>query len=230
MTNTKVLVLLSGGVDSSTCLALALEKYDKNNVFTLNISYGQKHDKELQSAKNIAEYYQVSYKLIDLSVVFASSNCSLLKHSDQAIDHRSYHEQLEDLGGEGTVSTYVPFRNGLMLSAAASYAQSIGASKIIYGAHKDDAAGRAYPDCTPEFVNAMNQCIYEGTGRELCLEAPFINYNKSQIVKEGLRLRVPYEKTWSCYEGNDKPCGVCGTCRDRMQAFILNGTKDPLTY
>lgn len=228
MSNKKVLVLLSGGVDSSTCLALAVNLYGRNNVHTLNIFYGQKHDRELQAAQDIADYYQVPYRLLDLSNVFAATDCSLLKGSSKQIDHRSYSDQLADLGGEGTVSTYVPFRNGLMLSAAASYAQSIGAQLIIYGAHRDDAAGRAYPDCTSEFVEAMDKCIYEGTGHELHLEAPFINSNKAGIVKAGLELNVPYHLTWSCYEGSDKPCGKCGTCRDRIQAFELNNVTDPL--
>ncbi len=228
MSDKKALVLLSGGVDSSTCLALAVKNYGKENVFALNIFYGQKHDRELKSAQDIANYYQVPYRLLDLSTVFSASDCSLLKGSTQEIDHRSYSDQLQSLGGEGTVSTYVPFRNGLMLSAAASYAQSIGAQVIVYGAHKDDAAGRAYPDCTPEFVAAMDKCIYEGTGHELHLEAPFINSNKAGIVKTGLELKVPYELTWSCYEGKNEPCGVCGTCRDRIKAFEQNGTIDPL--
>lgn len=224
----KVLVLLSGGVDSTTCLALAVEKYGKENVHALNILYGQKHNRELTSAQKIADYYQVAYTLLDLSAIFKNSNCSLLVHSDQEIIHQSYQEQLAQLGGSGTVSTYVPFRNGLMLSTAASFAQSIGATLIYYGAHADDAAGRAYPDCTPEFVEYMNKAIYEGTGHELSIEAPFINCNKAQIVKQGLALKVPYQYTWSCYEGKAKPCGKCGTCIDRQNAFKLNGVTDPL--
>ena len=224
----KAVVLLSGGVDSSTCLALAVEKYQKQNVYALNIRYGQKQQKELDCAKKIARHYQVPYKLLDLSAIFAQSDCSLLQHSSHEIVHKSYNDQLNDLGGTGTVSTYVPFRNGLMLSTAASFAQSIGASVVYYGAHADDAAGRAYPDCTPEFVQYMNQAVYEGTGHELSIEAPFINCNKAEIVKQGLLLKVPYELTWSCYEGKEKPCGCCGTCIDRRNAFEVNGVTDPL--
>lgn len=224
----RVMVLLSGGIDSTTCLALAVSRFGADNVYALNISYGQKHIRELQSAEQIAKYYNVKYTLLDLSSVFSQSNCSLLTHSDQKIIHKSYKEQLEEQGGAGTVSTYVPFRNGLMLSTAASYAQSIGATVIYYGAHADDAAGRAYPDCTPEFLDHMNQAIYEGTGRELKVEAPFINENKASIIKKGLELKVPYELTWSCYEGGIVPCGCCGTCIDRIKAFEINGTTDPL--
>ena len=135
--------------------------------------------------------------------------------------------QLAEKGGEGTVDTYVPFRNGLFLSFAAAVAVSVGAAVIYYGAHADDAAGRAYPDCTPEFETAMNQAIYEGSGRTCRLEAPLLNWNKAGVVKEGLRLHVPYELTWSCYEGGDVPCGVCGTCRDRAAAFAANSVADP---
>lgn len=224
----KVVVLLSGGVDSSTCLAMAVSQHGANNVHALNITYGQKHDKEIQCAQKIAEYYGVSYQLLDLSSIFAASNCSLLKHSTEEIVHKSYAEQLKTIGGEGTVSTYVPFRNGLMLSATASVAQSLGATEIWYGAHMDDAAGRAYPDCTAEFVESMGKAIYEGTGKELKLVAPFINSNKAGIVKTGLELKVPYELTWSCYEGQDKPCMTCGTCIDRHNAFAANNAIDPL--
>lgn len=224
----KSVVLLSGGVDSTTCLALAVKKYGSDNVFALNILYGQKHSKEIASAKAIARYYEVDYQEINLSEIMKFSDCSLLQHSTKEIKHQSYSEQLKELGGEGTVDTYVPFRNGLMLSTAASYALSVGATVIYYGAHADDSAGRAYPDCTPEFEQAMNMAIYEGSGRVLKMEAPLLNMNKAGVVKIGLELGVPYELTWSCYEGGNKPCGTCGTCIDRMKAFKLNGIVDPL--
>lgn len=224
----KITVLLSGGLDSSTCLALVVSKYGSENVEALSIHYGQKHDREVRSAQAVADYYGVKLTILDLSPVFSGSNCSLLNHSSEEIEHRSYAEQLKDLGGTGTVNTYVPFRNGLMLSAAAAVAQSNGSDEIWYGAHKDDAAGRAYPDCTPEFVDYMGKAIYEGTGHEIKLVAPFINSNKADIVRQGLAMKVPYELTWSCYEGGEKPCGTCGTCIDRFNAFKLNNAIDPL--
>lgn len=224
----KSVVLLSGGVDSTTCLALAVKKYGSDNVFALNILYGQKHSKEIASAKAIARYYEVDYQEINLSEIMKFSDCSLLQHSTKEIKHQSYSEQLKELGGEGTVDTYVPFRNGLMLSTAASYALSVGATVIYYGAHADDSAGRAYPDCTPEFEQAMNMAIYEGSGRVLKMEAPLLNMNKAGVVEIGLKLGVPYELTWSCYEGGNKPCGTCGTCIDRIRAFELNNVIDPL--
>ena len=223
----KVLVLLSGGIDSSTLLAQAVSIFGKEAVFALNIHYGQKHIIELKAAADVAKYYGVDYKVMDLSGVFKYSNSPLLVHSDRAIKHQSYAEQLDELGGSGTVDTYVPFRNGLMISAATSYALSVGADTVFYGAHKDDAAGRAYPDCTIDFSEAMCRAVIEGTGGEIVLESPFIHYNKAAIVALGLELMVPYELTWSCYEGKASPCGKCGTCIDRENAFRLNKKTDP---
>ena len=222
----KAVVLLSGGIDSTTCVAMAVNDYGAENVKALCLSYGQKHSKELESARKVAKHYGI--QLIEESVdCFKFSNCSLLEGRED-IDHESYAEQLAKLGGEGTVSTYVPFRNGILLSIAAAYAYSIDADLVYYGAHADDAAGRAYPDCTPEFVNSMNEAVFWGTGKKVKVIAPLLMMNKAEVVKTGLGLNAPYELTWSCYEGGDKPCGKCGTCIDRIKAFELNGVIDPL--
>ena len=221
----KALVLFSGGVDSTTCLAIAVEKYGKNNVIALSISYGQKHTKEIQAAEKIAEYYGVELKKLDLARIFEGSDCSLLSSSGEDIPKESYAEQLEKTDGK-PVSTYVPFRNGLFLSCAASVALSNDCTEIYYGIHTDDAAGNAYPDCSEEFNNAINSAIYIGSGNALKVTAPFVNMKKADIVAEGLKLKVPYKMTWSCYEGGEKPCGVCGTCRDRIAAFRANGITE----
>lgn len=221
------LVLTSGGVDSTTALAIAIDKYGKDHVLALSISYGQKHSKEIEAAKAVARHYGVEQLFLDLGLIFQYSNCSLLQQSTEDIPEESYAEQIEKTGGETPVSTYVPFRNGLFLSAAASIALSRDCEVIYYGAHADDAAGFAYPDCSPVFNNAMNTAIYEGSGHQLRIEAPFVSKNKSDIVALGLRLNVPYELTWSCYEGGNKPCGKCGTCIDRAAAFAANGVTDP---
>jgi len=218
----KALVLFSGGVDSTTCLALAVDKYGKENVIALSVFYGQKHTKELEAAASIIAHYRVKHLQIDLSAAFAYSDCSLLQHSKLDIPRESYAEQLKKTGGS-PVSTYVPFRNGLFLSTAASAALSQGCEVIFYGAHHDDAAGNAYPDCSAEFNNAMNKAIYEGSGRQLHIEAPFVKLSKKEIVKQGVELGVPYHLTWSCYEGSEIPCGTCGTCIDRRKAFASNG-------
>lgn len=222
----KALVLVSGGVDSTTCLAMAVSEYGKENVVGLSVSYGQKHTKELESARNVAKYYDIELIETDLSPMFRYSECSLLSHSDKAVPEESYAEQLEKSDGK-PVSTYVPFRNGLFLSAAAAIAISKDCGIIMYGAHADDAAGNAYPDCSEVFKNAMNEAIWEGSGHQVRVEAPFVNHTKAEVVKKGLELKAPYELTWSCYEGHDKPCGVCGTCRDRAAAFAANGVSDP---
>lgn len=223
----RALVLSSGGVDSTTCLGMAVEKFGADNVVSLSVSYGQKHTKELEAAVKVAEFYGVEHISIDLGLIFKFSNCSLLVHSDEEIPHESYAKQLEKTDGN-PVSTYVPFRNGLFLSTAASIALSKDCDVIYYGAHADDAAGNAYPDCSEVFNNAMNQAIYEGSGKKLHIEAPLVTWNKAAVVKKGLELKVPYELTWSCYEGGEKPCMQCGTCIDRMKAFELNGVKDPI--
>lgn len=222
----KVLVLVSGGVDSATCLAMAVEKYGNENVIALTIFYGQKHDKEIRSAHEICKYYNIKQTELDLEYIFQGSSCSLLSHSDEQIPEESYAEQILKTNGR-PVSTYVPFRNGLFLSAAASIALSNECSILFYGAHADDAAGSAYPDCSVDFYNAMNEAISEGSGKQLRLEAPFITWSKADVVKKGLEMGVPYQLTWSCYNGGDKPCGKCGTCIDRENAFRINGVSDP---
>lgn len=223
----KALVLMSGGIDSTTCIGVAIDKYGKDEVLGLVMSYGQKHIKELQSAKAVAEFYGIELITLDLAKIFAFSNCSLLSHSNEEIPSTSYVEQLKETNGT-PVSTYVPFRNGLFLSSSASIGLSRGCEVIYYGAHSDDSAGNAYPDCSTEFNEYMNNAIKTGSDNQIRLEAPFVNLTKADVVKKGLELSVPYELTWSCYEGFDKPCGSCGTCIDRENAFIKNGKIDPL--
>ncbi len=225
----KALVLFSGGIDSTTCLAMAVKKYGSDNVIALSVSYGQRHIKELEAAEKISEFYGVKRLTLDLSAMFEGSSCSLLKGSDIKIPHEEYSKQLEKTKGM-PVSTYVPFRNGLFLSSGAAIAISRNCSEIYYGAHADDAAGNAYPDCSESFNRAINEAIYTGSGNKVRVVAPFIGKTKADVVAIGLELNVPYELTWSCYEGKDKPCGTCGTCLDRIKAFELNGVKDPVEY
>lgn len=225
----KAIILSSGGVDSTTCLSVAVNALGAENVSTASIFYGQKHRRELEAARAVAEYYHVSHYEFDLAQILQYSNCPLLSHSSEDIVHKSYSEQIEE-NGEGKVSTYVPFRNGLMLSVAASLAASIyeGEDVDIYiGAHADDAAGEAYADCSPAFLSAMGEAITLGTYGKVHMVFPFANKNKVGVVAEGLRLGTPYELTWSCYEGGEVPCGECGTCIDRAKAFAENGVEDP---
>ena len=199
---------------------------------TVSVFYGQKHNKELECADKVAEFYNVKHYVLDLSNVLQYSNCSLMKNSTEDIPMMSYAEQIEK-NGEGKVSTYVPFRNGLMLSAVAALAQSIYPDDdvdIYLGAHADDAAGRAYADCSEEFTSAMNTAIVIGTYGKVRVVAPLVNLNKAGVVKLGLSIDVPYNLTYSCYNGREKACGRCGTCIDRLNAFKVNGVQDPIEY
>lgn len=225
----KCLVLSSGGLDSTVALALACDKYGAQNVVALSVFYGQKHDKEIKASNDVARYYGVEHIYLDLAKIFEYSDCALLKQNDTDIPEESYNEQLKKTNGK-PVSTYVPFRNGLFLSSAASIAISKGCEIIYYGAHKDDAAGNAYPDCSKDFTESMAKAIYLGSGNSLKVEGPFVNMTKKDIVALGYKLNVPFNLTWSCYEGHDKACGRCGTCIDRKEAFRLNGLIDPIEY
>lgn len=228
----KALVLSSGGIDSTTCVSIAVDKYGKENVATLSAYYGQKHSKELRCAEEIAKYYGLKHIELNLSSIFSLSNCSLLIQSLEEIPEESYAEQIEK-NGEGRVSTYVPFRNGLLLSTATSVADSLFPNEdcqIIYGAHADDYAGEAYADCSPQFSEALGKAINIGTYGKISLYAPLINMNKTQVVAKGLELNTPYFLTWSCYKGGYKQCGKCATCIDRRNAFKNNGVEDPVKY
>lgn len=222
----KALVLSSGGIDSTTALCEAVEKYGKDNVISLSVFYGQKHTKEIISARKVAEYYGVEHIETDLTNMFVYSSSSLLSSSKEEIPKEEYVEQLKTTGGD-PVSTYVPFRNGLFLSAAAAIAISKDCDVLYYGAHADDAAGNAYPDCSEEFNEAIGRAIYLGSGKKVKVYAPYVKCNKAEVVKTGLEKGAPYHLTWSCYEGGEKPCGKCATCIDRQKAFSLNGAKDP---
>lgn len=229
----KALILSSGGVDSTTCIGIAVDKYGKNNVITASLYYGQKHSKELECARNIAEYYGVKHIEEDISNVmkYASNVCSLVKGGEE-IEHNSYEKQVK-ANDKGRVKTYVPFRNGLLLSIATAYADSLFPDEdveIYYGAHSDDNVGSAYADCSPEFAETMDKAINIGTYGRISVARPLINMNKTEVVRKGLSLNVPYHLTWSCYEGREKQCGECGTCIDRKKAFKENGVEDPVPY
>lgn len=225
----KILVLCSGGLDSIVLLHKAVDEVGPENVVALNVFYGQKHAKEQEYANWHCNRLGVPLYNADLSSVFRyNPSCSaLLEGSEKALEHKSYAEQLEE--GNGLVSAYVPFRNGLFLSYAATVAMQLECDYIYYGAHSDDAAGSAYPDCTPEFIQYMDNAITEGTAGRVSMQAPWWHLNKAGIVSRGLELGMThedFEHTWSCYEGKEQPCGTCGTCIDRKMAFAVNGIVD----
>lgn len=225
----KAVVLLSGGLDSAVCLAKAIKTYGAYEVQPLSLYYGQKHDKEMRCAEDLCAYYDLKLMATDLSDCFKLSSCALLKGNED-LEHKSYAEQLADQGGSGTVAAYVPFRNGLFLAYATAIAYSIGAEEVWYGAHSDDAAGSAYPDCTEAFRDAMGAAMFTGTGNKVQLIAPILEYTKAEVVNLGISYEVPFNLTWSCYEGGDKQCGTCATCLDRIHAFKASFLIDPQPY
>ena len=225
----KAVVLSSGGLDSATCLGIAVDKYGSDNVAAISVFYGQRHARELDCARNIARYYGVSHYEFDVAQVMKFSDSALLSNSKISVVKNTYAGQMKDTG-TNKIDTYVPFRNGLMLSIAASFADSLYKDDIelFIGVHKDDAIVSAYADCSDSFIEAMASAISIGTYGKIRLTAPFVRSNKTEIVRVGLDLHVPYHLTWSCYESGEKPCGKCATCIDRAKAFANNHTEDPI--
>ena len=225
----KAVVLSSGGLDSTTCLAMAVKKWGSENVSAVSIFYGQRHAEELKSARAVAKFYNVAHYELDAAQIFSHSDSALLDTSTEPLKKGSYAAQIKK-NKSPRIATYVPFRNGLFLSMAASFADSLyddDAVELYIGVHSDDAAGNAYADCSALFIASMSAAIKIGTYEKIRIVAPFICQKKSDVVKVGLELGAPYHLTRSCYERGDKPCGQCATCIDRARAFELNGVKDP---
>lgn len=216
----KALVLQSGGIDSTTCLAIAVQEYGAENVHSIGINYGQRHIKEMEYAEASCAFFGVSREILELNPI----ENNMLTDETRDIPDISYDEIT------GVSPTYVPFRNGLMLANMASIAQARGFGRIYYGAHAEDALNWAYPDCTPEFNGSMANAIYIGTYHAVQLITPLQWMGKKEILWKGAELGVPWEKTWSCYKGEDKHCGVCPTCRARKQGFIDAQITDPTEY
>jgi len=220
----RAVALLSGGLDSTTALAIAVSMgYD---VYPITFVYGQRHRREIESAKKIAKYYGLKLKIInvDLNKIGGSA----LTDNFEVPERESYNEI-----GSGIPITYVPARNTIFLSIALSYAEAIGAEKIFIGVNALDYSG--YPDCRPEYIEEFNRLSSLATrvgieGRPIEVLAPLINMTKGEIIKRGLELKVPYELTWSCYRGGDKACGKCDSCVLRLKGFMESNSLDPLEY
>ncbi len=215
----KVAVLLSGGLDSSTSLHWAKRHHEV--VAAFSFAYGSNHGaQELACARWQAEALGVPYHELDLSPVFCGMQSSLLSGAE-AIPTGEYAE-------ENMKSTVVPFRNGIFLAVAAGMAESMGADALVIAAHAGDHA--IYPDCRPEFMEAMGSAIHLGTYAGLQILAPFIGQDKAAIVVEGARLGVNFAHTYSCYKGGERHCGLCATCRERQSAFRMATLPDPTCY
>lgn len=225
----RAVVLLSGGIDSTVCAAIAAEELHSSNVIPLSVVYGQKHSQEIIAAQQVSKKLCLADKpeIITIpEVIYKGNPCALLD-ADVEVPKTTY----EDVSkAYGVSPMYVPYRNGLLLSLATAYAMRVGASVIYYGAHCEDARNWAYPDCTPEFNGAMMNAIYIGTYQEVRLVTPLQWLSKAEVVKTGLELGVPFELTYSCYSGRDKHCGQCATCVSRINAFRINKAIDPVEY
>ena len=216
----KIVLALSGGMDSSTLLAYLLDKGFE--VIPVTFEYGSKHNRyEYSACLQIARHYNLKIaQCFDLTNIMSQFKSNLLK-SGGDIPEGHY----TDVSMNKTV---VPGRNIIFLSILSGFAWSVEASQIAIGIHKGDHA--IYPDCRPQFYTAMKATIQYGTGGMIELIAPFLNHDKTQILKAGLKLEVPYELTRTCYKEQWQACGKCGSCNERIGAFKNNGVLDPIKY
>lgn len=220
----KALVVLSGGLDSTVALAVAARQ--NSTVISVSFDYGQKHKVELEAATRIASHYKI---LHHTAIVPLGHGGALMAQDGEFPEMpQATYEELQV--AEGPSPTYVPYRNGTFLSLAASYALEQECNSIYAGMHAEDAHNWAYPDCTPEFIGAMQNAIFIGTYMKVRLVVPFTYKSKAEIVRLGAELDVPFELTHSCYEGKRPACGTCPTCIGRLEAFKTNGYRDPLPY
>jgi len=222
----RAVVLLSGGMDSATALAIA--KADGFDVIALTIDYGQRHRREIDAAKKVAKHFGVrDHRVVSLDLTPIGGS-ALTDKTIRVPEQR----RLEEIG-RGIPVTYVPARNTILLSYALGLAEATGAKAIYIAANFQDYSG--YPDCRPEFYKAFQEVARLGTkrgveGDVIEIRTPIISMTKADIVRKGQELGVPWKLTWSCYQGGDKACGVCDSCQLRLKGFREAGVKDPLPY
>ncbi|MFB2768108.1 7-cyano-7-deazaguanine synthase QueC [Pelatocladus sp. BLCC-F211] len=222
----KAVILLSGGLDSSTVLYQAL--VDGCECYAVSFDYQQRHRRELQSALAIAQKAGVVQNQI---VTFDLRQWGGSALTDDTID-LPQKRSLEEMSQNIPV-TYVPARNTIFLSFALAYAETIAAERVYIGVNALDYSG--YPDCRPDYIQAMQEVFRLGTrqgreGKPITIVAPLLELKKTDIIQLGNKLGVPWELTWSCYAGDELACGVCDSCRLRLAAFAELGLKDPLNY
>ena len=214
----KSVVVLSGGMDSTTLLYDI--KNQRNAVYALSFDYGQKHKKELNMAIETCEALNLPHIILDLSILNNIAPSSLTR-DDWEVPEGHYED-------ENMKETVVPNRNMVMLSLATSYAISIGAEELFYGAHSGDHD--IYPDCRKEFVEQLGKAISMCDWNKIELKAPYIDLDKGDIIIKCKELNVDYSKSWTCYKGKEKACGKCGSCVERLEAFEKADAIDPLEY
>lgn len=218
---TCAVVLLSGGMDSAVCAALAVRDY---KAAALHVSYGQRTEaRERIAFTRICDRLGIGKRLVVRNEALGLIGGSAL--TDQKLE---VPQAGPEIGGEIPI-TYVPFRNAHFLAAAVSWAEVLGATRVIIGAVAQDSSG--YPDCRPEYYEAFNQVVRVGTrAGDIAIETPLIGLRKSEIVCQGLELGAPFDLTWSCYSREDRACGVCDSCVLRLRAFQAAGARDPVAY
>lgn len=218
-------VLLSGGLDSATCMAIASEKYEAH---ALTFDYGSRHSREIESAKQLATHFKAKSHTvlrIDLGTIGSSS----LTDRNIPVDTDKDAEEI----GKSIPTSYVPARNMTFLSLGIALAEAKGANRVFIGANSVDYSG--YPDCRPEFIAAFQNAADLGTragteGRGVKIETPLLRMSKAEIIRKGAELSVPFGMTWSCYSGGEKPCGRCEACLLRLAGFREAGLDDPVGY
>jgi len=221
-THDKAVVIFSGGMDSTVLLTSVVRRKGSSNVEAINFHYGSKHnDTERRAAKAVVQELNVLLRLIDLDFMHMFKSDLLKGGGDIPQGH------YED---ESMKATVVPCRNMIMIAIAAGYAESIGASAVYLGSHAGDHA--IYPDCRPEFNLPMGAAVVAATDSKVTVRMPFEKLSKADLVTLGTdsRIKAPLHLTWSCYEGREWQCGKCGTCVERIEAFMEAGYIDPVKY
>jgi 7-cyano-7-deazaguanine synthase len=225
----KAVVLVSGGMDSCVCAAIACKQHGAANIALLHASYGQRTEsREALAFREIADFYAVTRRLMVRLDHFRAIGGSALTDDRIAVPENEL--GAPELHGSEIPVTYVPFRNAHFLSVGVSWAEAIGAGAIYIGAVAEDSSG--YPDCRPEYYRVFQELIHAGTRTEtqIAIATPVIALKKSEIVRKGVELRAPLHLTWSCYQNEQEACGVCDSCLLRLRAFSDAGVTDPISY
>jgi 7-cyano-7-deazaguanine synthase len=222
----KAVVLLSGGMDSCVCTAIAIHSHGASNLALLHAGYGQRTQRrERRAFESIADFYAIKDRLVVQLDHFRAIGGSALTDQNIKVPENQHSQNSAEIP-----VTYVPFRNAHFLSVAVSWAEVIGAHSIYIGAVAEDSSG--YPDCRPEYYRVFQELIRVGTRPETSIEivTPVITLKKSAIIRKGLELGAPLHLTWSCYQDEDSACGVCDSCVLRLRAFAEAGLADPISY